>query len=438
MSSKFTMGAIDFSYYAVTIAVVLLSAYGLEHFYRHSDKFSVWLNSSVKTGNLKKLSVSPVKNESEQVKERSPWDEKTWWADEGLFRLENRAIFSKSWLFLTHASRFHKPGDYRTFEIGGFSILLILGKDHQLRAFHNICRHRAYTITKKESGSTIVLGCRYHGWSYDTKGKLIKAPEFDGVEGFDKELNGLWEIKTEVRAGMVFINLEAGTAGQKFELNEKESILKRWRVKDMSYSEEWKVESNLNWKFLAEYFNLDESGDALSSSSLSSYLHSWFQTRQATVGLCPATIATKLPSGELVTLRSIPKSAAITSIECNLYTTNEKDRKLQKKVEQFKEELQAEIKRLEQLQQAAIQSGSDENDVDIKEFQDSAARESNQAALKSHIEAERKLGAKIYPAARNQSFSDIGKADDDLCRHLEQTASAGGLCDAKAQRQLDW
>ncbi|RQM07552.1 hypothetical protein DH86_00002856 [Scytalidium sp. 3C] len=187
---------------------------------------------------------------AESAKKPSPWDEKAWWTDEGLYRLEYRAIFSKSWLFLTHASRFHKPGDYRTFEVAGFSVLLILGKDKQLRAFHNVCRHRAYTITKKESGSSIILGCRYHGWSYDTKGKLVKAPEFDGVEGFDKELNGLWEIKTEVRDGMVFINLETSPASQQFELSEKESLLKKWRVKDMNLIEEWKVEARLNWKFL--------------------------------------------------------------------------------------------------------------------------------------------------------------------------------------------
>ncbi|PSS14887.1 hypothetical protein M430DRAFT_73793, partial [Amorphotheca resinae ATCC 22711] len=133
-----------------------------------------------------------------------------WWNDEEVYQLERRAIFSKTWLFVTHTSRFQKPGDYRTFDITGFSFLLILGKDRQLRAFHNVCRHRAYAVTKKECGSSIVLGCRYHGWSYDTRGKLLKAPEFENVKGFEKDLNGLWEVKTEIRESMVFINFDVG------------------------------------------------------------------------------------------------------------------------------------------------------------------------------------------------------------------------------------
>ncbi|KAH8803258.1 putative iron-sulfur cluster-binding protein [Xylogone sp. PMI_703] len=433
MGSRFTLGDMDISSYAATVAVVLLSAYGIEHFYRRSDKLQVWLNNSLRTGNLRKLVSSSAKSNSETVKEPSPWDERTWWIDEGLFRLENRAIFSKSWLFLAHASRFRKPGDYRTFEIAGFSVLLILGKDNKLRAFHNVCRHRAYTITKKESGSTIVLGCRYHGWSYDTKGKLIKAPEFDGVEGFDKDLNGLWEIKSTVRAGMVFINLDASPVSQEFDMN-GENIMKRWKAKDMSCIEEWKVEGDINWKFVAEYLNLGESVDARSAHSLSSYLSR--VAKQEALSLCAATTATKLATGELVILRSIPKSAGVTSIECTFYTLNDQDPELEKKTEKFKEELQAEISRLEQLQKAAAKG--DENGIEIKEFQDSMARESNLAALKSHLEVERKFGTKIYPAARTQSFSDIGKADDDLCRQLEQTAGAGSFCDVKTRARLDW
>lgn len=97
---------------------------------------------------------------------------------------------------IAHSSNFAKRGDYISFEIANFPILIILGKDNIIRAFHNVCRHRAYTITKKPSGSSLILGCRYHGWSYDTKGNLVKAPQFDGIDGFDKSDNGLFKIHT--------------------------------------------------------------------------------------------------------------------------------------------------------------------------------------------------------------------------------------------------
>ena len=100
-----------------------------------------------------------------------------WWTSDKLFSLEKRAIFSKTWLHVCHSSLFTKPGDYRTFNIADFSFMIVLGKDGQLRAFHNVCRHRAYNVVEKSQGSSTVLRCRYHGCSYDTKGKLIKAPK---------------------------------------------------------------------------------------------------------------------------------------------------------------------------------------------------------------------------------------------------------------------
>jgi phenylpropionate dioxygenase-like ring-hydroxylating dioxygenase large terminal subunit len=132
----------------------------------------------------------------------------------------------------------------------GFSFIIILGKDRQLRAFHNVCRHRAYAVTKKESGSSIILGCRYHGWSYDTRGKLIKAPEFENVEGFDKEVNGLWELKLEVQESFVFVNFNTGPVVTKPHLDNSSSLV-RWNIEKMECVAEWKMDGKFNWK-LAE------------------------------------------------------------------------------------------------------------------------------------------------------------------------------------------
>jgi phenylpropionate dioxygenase-like ring-hydroxylating dioxygenase large terminal subunit len=106
-------------------------------------------------------------------------------------------------------------------------------------------------VTKKESGSSIILGCRYHGWSYDTKGKLIKAPEFENVEGFDKNLNGLWELKLEVTESMVFVNLDASTRVPELDLGNSARPLKGWKVASMNWMAEWKLDGKFNWKLAA-------------------------------------------------------------------------------------------------------------------------------------------------------------------------------------------
>lgn len=72
----------------------------------------------------------------------------------------NRGLFTRTWLYVTHKSRFTEPGDYMLFEIAGYSFFVIMGKDNELRAFHNVCRHRAFPVVKKQCGSALVLGCK--------------------------------------------------------------------------------------------------------------------------------------------------------------------------------------------------------------------------------------------------------------------------------------
>ena len=43
-----------------------------------------------------------------------------------------------------------------------------------------------------------MLGCKYHGWAYNTDGELTKARDYDQVEGFKMEENGLLPINTHI------------------------------------------------------------------------------------------------------------------------------------------------------------------------------------------------------------------------------------------------
>ncbi|KAH7165178.1 Rieske [2Fe-2S] iron-sulfur domain-containing protein [Dactylonectria macrodidyma] len=135
-----------------------------------------------------------------------------WWTDTSNFQLERRAVFSKTWICISHRSRFVTAGDYVSYDFAGFRIFLILGKDGIIRAFHNVCRHRAFPVTPKAAGSVSVLGCRYHGWCYDTKGKLTKAPKFDHLPDFDKDRNSLFEIHCKLdEQGFIHVNLSGNT-----------------------------------------------------------------------------------------------------------------------------------------------------------------------------------------------------------------------------------
>jgi phenylpropionate dioxygenase-like ring-hydroxylating dioxygenase large terminal subunit len=108
-------------------------------------------------------------------------------------------------------------------------------------------------VTKKECGSSTVLGCRYHGWSYDTKGNLIKAPEFDNVPGFDKGKNGLWEVNTEVREGMVFINFDTRRDVEHINFEGLDPVLRTWGTATMKCIADWKIEVAVKWESLGAF-----------------------------------------------------------------------------------------------------------------------------------------------------------------------------------------
>ncbi|ORY62458.1 Rieske [2Fe-2S] iron-sulfur domain-containing protein [Pseudomassariella vexata] len=129
-------------------------------------------------------------------------------AEEVPYDLEKRAIMHKRWLMVAHDSEFSKPGDYRTYTIADIPFLIIRGKDdNKLRAFHNVCRHRAYMVARKTSGNSGLLSCKYHGWQYESTGRLFKAPEFMDKPGFDMSTNGLFEIHLRIDSGrFVFVN----------------------------------------------------------------------------------------------------------------------------------------------------------------------------------------------------------------------------------------
>ena len=73
----------------------------------------------------------------------------------------------------------------------GFPLILIRGKDLQIRVFHNVCSHRGFKLLDKTCNLKNVIRCPYHSWSYDFEGNLVATPHIGGLnihnsEKFDK------------------------------------------------------------------------------------------------------------------------------------------------------------------------------------------------------------------------------------------------------------
>ena len=120
-------------------------------------------------------------------------------------------VFSRSWQLLAHESRLGDAGDHVVAEIGRTPVLIVRGAGAQLRAFANVCRHRAGPLALCDGKGARALHCKYHGWTYDLEGQLRHAPEMAGAEGFSADGIRLRQFGVACWQGFVFVTLAADT-----------------------------------------------------------------------------------------------------------------------------------------------------------------------------------------------------------------------------------
>src|SRR6266849_6768231 len=139
--------------------------------------------------------------------ERAATIPSSWYSDTEVFELERRAVFGDTWQVVGRADQVADLGSFFTAELAGEPILVVRDEQGDLRAFYNVCRHRAAQVVTEPEGHAKKLRCRYHGWTYDLAGRLRGTPEFDGVADFCREDNGLAPIAVAVWGPLVCVHL---------------------------------------------------------------------------------------------------------------------------------------------------------------------------------------------------------------------------------------
>jgi choline monooxygenase len=130
-----------------------------------------------------------------------------WYLDSEVAALERSSVFGDTWQLAARTDQLAAPGSFVTASIAGEPILLVRDEAGTLRAFFNVCRHRAACVVTEPQGATTRLRCRYHGWTYDLAGRLRGTPEFDGVDDFSKEDHGLVPVAVDTWGPLVFVSL---------------------------------------------------------------------------------------------------------------------------------------------------------------------------------------------------------------------------------------
>ena len=169
---------------------------------------------------------------------------------------ERHSIFMREWICIGRADEVAASGDYLTHEIAGVPVLIVRQEDGQVRGFVNACAHRFACLMPDEKGSARRFTCRYHAWTYDLGGQLVRAPHMEMKKDFDRTQHGLRSLQTEIWEGFVYVTLAQTPVKSVAEaLNLlREDVVGRY---DMAcYRTVMRVTMvwNANWKNLIENF----------------------------------------------------------------------------------------------------------------------------------------------------------------------------------------
>ncbi|MDH5306119.1 MAG: Rieske 2Fe-2S domain-containing protein [Myxococcales bacterium] len=168
--------------------------------------------------------------------------------------LEKERVFRRHWLVAGHASEMPKAGDYVTLDVADERALVIRGRDGALRAFHNVCRHRASRVAGAETGHCSgAIVCPYHGWSYGFDGALRSVPAERSFSGLKKSSAGLREIDIEEWMGFVFVRFAGSGPRVRDLMGRFDAELLPYRLADMKpQGDRWSFDLDVNWKIVVE------------------------------------------------------------------------------------------------------------------------------------------------------------------------------------------
>ena len=176
--------------------------------------------------------------------------------DEEFHELEKEHLFLSSWQIVGHTSEIPETGDYMTFEFFGRRGFVVRGADGEIRAFHNVCSHRAHAVVSGERGRCAkFMTCMYHGWTYhlDGRNRSVSAP--DTFPKFDRSKFGLKPIELEVFMGMVFIRFRGGEPAVAERMAPHAAELACYRIDQMVPLDDlWTHELAIDWKNVIENY----------------------------------------------------------------------------------------------------------------------------------------------------------------------------------------
>lgn len=203
-----------------------------------------------------------MEKQNSGVKIPTEWDRRGlpgWcYHSQSLLELEKEEIFKTHWQIACHISDIPEKGNYVTFDLCEERAIILRDAEGEVRAFHNICRHRGSRLVTKEQGKCPnALVCPFHGWVYNLDGTLRGAARPESFPDLDKQEFGLRSIDLELWNGFVFIRFKTGPQASVRELlSSVEEEAAAYNMADHVPTDGfWTEESPVNWKSVRDVDN---------------------------------------------------------------------------------------------------------------------------------------------------------------------------------------
>jgi len=187
-----------------------------------------------------------------------------FYTDPAVLALEKERIFRRTWQLVGTLSQpcgeasgeprtISDPETFFTCMVSGEPVVVVRDKSGTLRAFSNVCRHRAGPIAQG-SGCRRVLNCAYHGWTYTLDGNLIGTPEIDGVEFFDRSTMGMFPLRCEIWEQFIFVNFDPAAPPLAEFLGNIPELAREFSFVGLSLTERRDYVVNCNWKVYVDNY----------------------------------------------------------------------------------------------------------------------------------------------------------------------------------------
>ena len=234
------------------------------------------------------------------------------------FALEQQKVFTTSWIAVGCTSEIDETGSCIVADVAGRSVIVTRDHHGRLRAFHNVCRHRATKLLEagqRHVGRHNRIRCPYHGWAYGLDGACLGTPLFEcsdvpvghegvfdtsGTHGFDRADHGLLPVNVDCWGFLVFVTLHPDPVPLARQLGDLPQRFAGYRLEQWAPQRRRSYDVTANYKLIGEnfmeYYHLPWVHPELVKVSRLSHHHRW-QGPGMYTGMCTTPISPSTDAG---------------------------------------------------------------------------------------------------------------------------------------------